>query len=91
MGIAIQTPAGLNVPVVKHAEAGSLWDNAAELARLADAARDGSIKREEMGGGTITITSLGPLGAIATTPIINHPEVAIVGVNKMQRVARPSG
>ncbi len=84
VGIATQTSAGLNVPVVKHAEAGSLWDNAAELARLAEAARDGSIKREELGGGTITITSLGPLGAIATTPIINHPEVAIVGVNKMQ-------
>ncbi len=84
VGIATQTPAGLNVPVVKHAEAGSLWDNAAELVRLAEAARDGSIKREELGGSTITITSLGPLGAIATTPIINHPEVAIVGVNKMQ-------
>ncbi len=84
VGIATQTPAGLNVPVVKHAEAGSLWDNAAELVRLAEAAHDGSIKREELGGSTITITSLGPLGAIATTPIINHPEVAIVGVNKMQ-------
>ncbi len=84
VGIATQTPAGLNVPVVKHAEAGSLWDNAAELARLADAARDGSITRDDLSGGTITITSLGPLGAIATTPIINHPEVAIVGVNKMQ-------
>lgn len=84
IGIATQTPAGLNVPVVKHAEAGSLWDNAAELARLADEARGGSIAREDLMGGTITITSLGPLGAIATTPIINHPEVAIVGINKMQ-------
>ncbi|KIC17415.1 dihydrolipoamide acetyltransferase family protein [Leisingera sp. ANG-DT] len=84
IGIATQTPQGLNVPVLHHAEANSLWDNAGELARLADAARDGSIKREELTGGTITITSLGPLGAIATTPIINHPEVAIVGVNKMQ-------
>lgn len=84
VGIATQTPQGLNVPVVHHAEAGSLWDNAAEVARLAETARDGSIKREELTGGTITITSLGPLGALATTPIINHPEVAIVGVNKMQ-------
>ncbi len=84
VGIATQTPNGLNVPVIRHAEAGSLWDNAAELIRLAEAARDGTIKREELQGGTITITSLGPLGALATTPIINHPEVAIVGVNKMQ-------
>ncbi|PID61521.1 MAG: branched-chain alpha-keto acid dehydrogenase subunit E2 [Gammaproteobacteria bacterium] len=84
VGIATQTPAGLNVTVVKHAEAGSLWDNAAEVARLAEAARDGSIKREELGGSTITVTSLGPLGAIATTPIINYPEVAIVGINKIQ-------
>ncbi|WP_170326623.1 dihydrolipoamide acetyltransferase family protein [Ruegeria arenilitoris] len=84
VGIATQTPNGLNVPVIRHAEAGSLWDNAAELTRLAEAARDGTIKRKELQGGTITITSLGPLGALATTPIINHPEVAIVGVNKMQ-------
>ncbi|MEW2915607.1 dihydrolipoamide acetyltransferase family protein [Ruegeria sp. ANG10] len=84
VGIATQTPNGLNVPVIRHAEAGSLWDNAVELTRLAEAARDGTIKREELQGGTITITSLGALGALATTPIINHPEVAIVGVNKMQ-------
>ena len=84
IGIATQTPNGLNVPVIKHAEAANLWDNAGELARLADAAREGSIKVDELQGGTITITSLGPLGALATTPIINHPEVAIVGVNKMQ-------
>ncbi|CTQ55083.1 Lipoamide acyltransferase component of branched-chain alpha-keto acid dehydrogenase complex [Roseibium album] len=84
IGIATQTPAGLNVPVVHHAEAGNLWENAGEVVRLADAAREGTIKRDELNGGTITITSLGSLGAIATTPIINHPEVAIVGVNKMQ-------
>lgn len=84
IGIATQTEAGLNVPVVHHAEAGNLWDNAAEVARLAEAARDGTATRDELSGGTITITSLGPLGALATTPIINHPEVAIVGVNKMQ-------
>lgn len=84
IGIATQTDAGLNVAVVNHAEAGNLWDNASEVARLADAARNGTIKLDELTGGTITITSLGALGAIATTPIINHPEVAIVGINKMQ-------
>ena len=84
VGIATQTPGGLNVPVIRHAEVGSLWENAADLTRLADAARDGTIVREDLQDSTITITSLGPLGALATTPIINHPEVAIVGVNKMQ-------
>lgn len=84
VGIATQTDAGLMVPVVRHAEANSLWDNAAEVSRLAEAARDASAGRDELTGSTITITSLGPLGALATTPIINHPEVAIVGINKMQ-------
>lgn len=83
IGIAAQTPNGLTVPVVRHAEAANLWANAAEVSRLSAAAREGKAKREELSGSTITITSLGPLGAIATTPIINHPEVAIVGVNKM--------
>ena len=83
IGIATQTPSGLTVPVVRHAEARSLWESAAEMARLAEAARDGKASRDELSGSTISITSLGPLGAIATTPIINHPEVAIVGVNKM--------
>lgn len=83
VGIATQTDSGLMVPVVHHAEVNSLWDSAAEIGRLADAARNGSASREELSGSTITITSLGPLGAIATTPIINHPEVAIVGINKM--------
>ena len=83
IGIAAQTPAGLTVPVARHVEAASLWENAAELARLAEAARTGKASREELSGSTITITSLGPLGALATTPIINHPEVAIVGINKM--------
>lgn len=83
IGIATQTPNGLIVPVVRHAETLSLWDSAAELGRLASAARDGRAKAEELSGSTITITSLGPLGALATTPIINYPEVAIVGVNKM--------
>jgi|TARA_B110000208_G_scaffold133453_1_gene161526 2-oxoisovalerate dehydrogenase E2 component (dihydrolipoyl transacylase) len=83
IGIAAQTPNGLTVPVVRHAEAANLWATAAEVARLSAAAREGKAKRDELSGSTITITSLGPLGAIATTPIINHPEVAIVGVNKM--------
>ena len=87
IGIATQTDNGLMVSVVKHCEVRSLWDNASEVSRLAGACRDGSANREELSGSTITITSLGPLGAIATTPIINHPEVAIVGVNKM--VTRP--
>ncbi len=83
IGIAAQTPAGLMVPVVRHAEARDIWDCAAEAARLAQAARGGSATREELSGSTITITSLGALGGIATTPVINHPEVAVVGVNKM--------
>jgi len=83
VGIATQTEGGLMVPVVHHAETNSLWDNASEIARLAEAARAGTAERQELMGSTITITSLGPLGAIATTPIINHPEVAIVGINKM--------
>ena len=83
IGIATQTPAGLIVPVVRHAEARSIWDSAAELTRLAEAARNGTAAREELSGSTITITSLGALGGIVTTPIINHPEVAIVGVNKI--------
>ena len=83
IGIATQTDSGLMVPVVKHVEARDIWDCAAELARLSEAARNGQAAREELTGSTITITSLGPLGAIATTPVINHPEVAIVGVNKI--------
>jgi 2-oxoisovalerate dehydrogenase E2 component (dihydrolipoyl transacylase) len=71
------------VPVVRHAEARDLWDCAAELTRLADAAKAGTAGRDELTGSTITITSLGAMGGIVTTPVINHPEVAIVGVNKM--------
>ncbi len=87
IGVATQTDGGLMVPVVRHAEARSLWDCAAELTRLADAARAGTATREELTGSTITITSLGALGGIVTTPVINRPEVAIVGVNRM--VVRP--
>jgi 2-oxoisovalerate dehydrogenase E2 component (dihydrolipoyl transacylase) len=83
IGIATQTPGGLVVPVVRNAEARDLWGCAGELDRLARRARDGSASRDELGGSTITITSLGALGAIATTPVINYPEVAIVGVNRM--------
>ena len=87
IGIATQTDAGLMVPVLRHAEARDLWSTAAEIARLADAARTAKAAREELSGSTITITSLGALGGIVTTPVINHPEVAIVGVNRI--VERP--
>lgn len=83
IGIATQTPAGLTVPVTRHAESLSPWQAAEEVARLATAARESKASRDELLGSTITITSLGPLGAVATTPIINHPEVAIVGINKI--------
>ncbi|RJT34080.1 2-oxo acid dehydrogenase subunit E2 [Mesorhizobium waimense] len=83
IGIAAQTPSGLVVPVVKHAEARDIWECAAELNRLAEAAKSGTATRDELSGSTITITSLGAMGGVATTPVINHPEVAIIGVNKM--------
>lgn len=83
IGIATQTPSGLVVPVVRHAEARDVWACGAELNRLAEAARAGTATREELTGSTITITSLGAMGGIVTTPVINHPEVAIVGVNKI--------
>ena len=86
-GVATQTPNGLMVPVVRHAETHDLWSAAVEIARLAEAARSGKAARDELIGSTITITSLGPLGGIVTTPVINHPEVAIVGVNRI--VERP--
>ncbi len=87
VGIATQTPNGLVVPVVRHAETLDLWAAAAEIRRLAEAARSGKATREELGGSSITISSLGPMGGIVSTPVINAPEVAIVGVNKM--VERP--
>ncbi|ULJ82981.1 2-oxo acid dehydrogenase subunit E2 (plasmid) [Rhizobium sp. C104] len=83
IGIATQTPAGLTVPVVRHAEARGIWDCAAEMNRLAEAARTGTATRDELSGSTITISSLGALGGIVSTPVINHPEVAIIGVNKI--------
>ncbi len=83
LGLATQTDGGLMVPVIRHAEALDLWACAAEVKRLADAARSGKAAREELSGSTITITSLGPLAGIAHTPVINHPEVAIVGPNRI--------
>lgn len=83
IGIAAQTAGGLVVPVVRHVEARDLWSCAAELVRVTDAAKGGTATREELMGSTITITSLGALGGIVTTPVINHPEVAIVGVNRI--------
>ncbi len=87
VGIATQSDIGLMVPVVRHAEARSLWDSAAEISRLATAARNGKASRDELSGSTITLTSLGALGGIVSTPVLNLPEVAIVGVNKI--VERP--
>jgi 2-oxoisovalerate dehydrogenase E2 component (dihydrolipoyl transacylase) len=84
IGIATQTPNGLVVPVIHHAESLDLWECATEIARVSEAARSGTASRQDLSGSTLTITSLGALGGLATTPIINHPEVAIVGVNKMQ-------
>jgi len=83
IGIAAQTSAGLMVPVVRHVEALDLWACAAEMSRLSESAKAGTATREELSGSTITITSLGAMGGVVTTPIINHPEVAIIGVNKI--------
>jgi 2-oxoisovalerate dehydrogenase E2 component (dihydrolipoyl transacylase) len=87
LGMATQTEGGLMVPVIRHAETLDLWGAAAEVTRLAGASRTGKATREELSGSTITITSLGALGGIVTTPVINAPEVAIVGVNRV--VERP--
>jgi 2-oxoisovalerate dehydrogenase E2 component (dihydrolipoyl transacylase) len=87
LGVATQSPDGLKVPVVHHAETRSLWDLAAEIRRVSEAARDGSARPQDLGGSTITVTSLGRLGGIVSTPVINAPEVAIIGVNKS--VERP--
>ena len=88
MGIATQTDAGLMVPVLRHAQDGDLWTNAgADQPRLAQMTRAGQATRDELTGSTITLTSLGALGGIVSTPIINAPEVAIVGVNRI--IERP--
>jgi 2-oxoisovalerate dehydrogenase E2 component (dihydrolipoyl transacylase) len=88
VGVATQTPDGLKVPVVRNAQVLSLWEIAAEVRRLSERARSGKATREELVGSTITVTSLGKLGGIASTPIINAPEVAIIGLNKA--VERPA-
>jgi len=87
LGMATQTDAGLMVPVIRDAQAKNVWQLASEIVRLADAARSGKAKSEELSGSTLTITSLGPLGGIATTPVINRPEVAIIGPNRI--IERP--
>jgi len=87
LGMATQTDAGLMVPVIRNAQSLNVWQLASEITRLAEAARSGKAKSEELSGSTLTITSLGPLGGIATTPVINRPEVAIIGPNKI--VERP--
>jgi 2-oxoisovalerate dehydrogenase E2 component (dihydrolipoyl transacylase) len=87
IGIATQTANGLIVPVVKHAEARDVWDTALEVARVASLARDNKASKDDLTGSTITITSLGALGGVVTTPVINHPEVAIIGPNAI--VERP--
>jgi len=83
VGIATQTDSGLVVPVVRHAETLDIWGISLEVRRLADAARNGTATREELVDSTITITSLGALGGLVTTPVVNYPEVAILGVNKI--------
>jgi 2-oxoisovalerate dehydrogenase E2 component (dihydrolipoyl transacylase) len=87
IGMAVQTARGLLVAVIKHAEARDLWDCASEVGQLASVTRDGKASREQLTGSTITITSLGPLGGVSATPVINRPEVAIIGPNKI--IERP--
>ena len=87
LGMATQTDAGLMVPVIRDAQDKNVWQLATEITRLADAARSGKAKSEELSGSTLTVTSLGPLGGIATTPVINRPEVAIIGPNRV--IERP--
>ena len=84
MGVATQTPNGLMVPVIRNAGSRSLWDLAREVVRLAEGARTGKAARDELSGSTITISSLGPMGGITSTPVINRPEVAIIAVNKVE-------
>ncbi len=87
LGMAAQTGSGLMVPVIRDAQSRNLWQLAREIGRLAEAARTGKATSEELSGSTLTITSLGPLGGVATTPVINRPEVAIIGPNRI--VERP--
>jgi 2-oxoisovalerate dehydrogenase E2 component (dihydrolipoyl transacylase) len=84
LGMATQTPNGLMVPVIRNAQSRGIWDIAAEILRLAEGARTGKAAREELSGSTITLSSLGPMGGITSTPVINRPEVAIIAVNKVE-------
>ena len=87
LGLATQAPGGLMVPVIRDAQALNLWQLAGAITRLADAARNGTIGVGDLSGSTLTVTSLGPLGGVATTPVINRPEVAIIGPNRI--IERP--
>jgi 2-oxoisovalerate dehydrogenase E2 component (dihydrolipoyl transacylase) len=84
LGMATQTEGGLMVPVIRNAQAMSVWQLAAEILRLAEAARSGKASRDELSGSTITLSSLGPMGGVTSTPVINRPEVAIIAVNKVE-------
>ena len=86
LGMATQTPGGLMVPVIRDAQAKSVWNLAREIARLADAAKTGKAARDELSGSTITLSSLGPMGGVTSTPVINRPEVAIIAVNKLREM-----
>jgi 2-oxoisovalerate dehydrogenase E2 component (dihydrolipoyl transacylase) len=91
MGMATQTPNGLMVPVIRNAQGLSVWQIASEILRLSDAARSGKAARDELMGSTITISSLGPMGGVTSTPVINRPEVAILAVNKVEEKLVPLG
>ena len=86
LGMATQTPGGLMVPVIRDAQSKSVWQLAKEVARLAEAAKSGKASREELSGSTITLSSLGPMGGVTSTPVINRPEVAIIAVNKVREM-----
>jgi 2-oxoisovalerate dehydrogenase E2 component (dihydrolipoyl transacylase) len=84
MGMATQTPNGLMVATIRDAQSKSIWQLASEIGRLSEAARSGKATREELSGATCTISSLGPMGGITSTPVVNPPQVAIVAVNKIE-------
>jgi 2-oxoisovalerate dehydrogenase E2 component (dihydrolipoyl transacylase) len=86
LGMATQTPGGLMVPVIRDAQNKSVWQLAREILRLAEAARSGKASRDELMGSTITLSSLGPMGGVTSTPVINRPEVAIIAVNKVREM-----
>jgi 2-oxoisovalerate dehydrogenase E2 component (dihydrolipoyl transacylase) len=91
MGVATQTPNGLMVATIRDAQSRSVWELASEILRLSDAARSGKASREELSGATFTVSSLGPMGGITSTPVVNPPQVAIVAVNKIEDKLVPIG